>query len=72
MKTISYAITACNEHVELERLLDQLNEHIRPEDQITVQLDTTATDEVKKVAEKYNVVLCKHCLTDLSYYILKI
>ena len=55
MKTISYAITACNEHVELERLLDQLNKYIRPEDEIVVQLDTTATDEVAKVAEKYNV-----------------
>jgi len=55
MPSISYAITACNEHVELERLLDQLNEHIHPEDEILVQLDTTATDEVKVVAEKYNV-----------------
>ena len=55
MPSISYAITACNEHVELERLLDQLNEHIRPEDEIIVQLDNTATDEVKEVAEKYNV-----------------
>jgi glycosyltransferase involved in cell wall biosynthesis len=55
MPSISYAITACNEHVELERLLDQLNENIRPEDEIILQLDTTATDEVKKIAEKYNV-----------------
>ena len=51
MPTISYAICTHNEHVELERLLDQLNEHIRPEDEIIVQLDNTATDEVKKVAE---------------------
>jgi len=55
MPTISYAITACNEHVELERLLNQLNESIRPEDEIVVQLDITATAEVKAVAEKYNV-----------------
>lgn len=55
MPSISYAITACNEHVELERLLDQLHEHIRPEDEIVVQLDNTATDEVKAVATKYNV-----------------
>jgi glycosyltransferase involved in cell wall biosynthesis len=55
MVTISYAITACNEHVELERLLDQLSEHIRSEDEIVVQLDTSATEEVKQVAEKYNV-----------------
>jgi len=55
MITISYAITACDEHVELERLLDQLNEYIRPEDEIVVQLDTSATEEVKQVADKYNV-----------------
>ena len=55
MSSISYAITACNEHVELERLLDQLNKYIRPEDEIMLQLDTTATDEVKKIAEKYNI-----------------
>ena len=55
MPSISYAITACNEHVELERLLDLLNEHIRPEDEIMLQLDSTATDEVKQVALKYNV-----------------
>jgi glycosyltransferase involved in cell wall biosynthesis len=55
MPTISYAITACNEHVELERLLNQLNESIRLEDEIVVQLDITATAEVKAIAEKYNV-----------------
>jgi glycosyltransferase involved in cell wall biosynthesis len=54
--TISYAITACNEHVELDRLLDQLSKHIRPEDEIVVQLDTTATDEVISVVEKYHLI----------------
>jgi len=55
MPSISYAITACNEHVELERLLGQLNEHLRPEDEIVVQLDHGATKEVEKVAIKYNI-----------------
>jgi cellulose synthase/poly-beta-1,6-N-acetylglucosamine synthase-like glycosyltransferase len=55
MPSISYAITACNEHVELERLLDQLNEHIRPEDEIMLQLDHNATKEVLNVANKYNI-----------------
>jgi glycosyltransferase involved in cell wall biosynthesis len=55
MSTISFAITAHNEHVELERLLDQLVTIIKPGDEIMVQLDSTATDEVKKVANKYNV-----------------
>ena len=55
MPSISYAITACNEHVELERLLDQLNSFIRPIDEIVLQMDAIATTEVKKVADKYNV-----------------
>lgn len=53
MPSISYAITACNEHAELEYLLDHLNDWIRKEDQIVIQLDTTATEEVKQVAFKY-------------------
>ena len=56
MPSISYAITACNEHVELERLLNQLTEYIRPEDEIVVQMDTTATNEVASVVEKYNLI----------------
>jgi hypothetical protein len=53
MPTISYAITACNEHVELERLLEQLDSNIRDIDEVVIQLDTTATDEVKEVCYKY-------------------
>jgi len=53
MPSISYAITACNEHVELELLLDHLNDWIREEDEIVIQLDLTATKEVKEVAFKY-------------------
>ena len=54
MATISFVVTACNEHVELERLLDQLNEYIDSEDEILVQLDSRCTAEVKSVSEKYN------------------
>jgi glycosyltransferase involved in cell wall biosynthesis len=54
MPSISYAITAHNEHEELKRLLDQLDSVVREEDQIVVQLDTTATEEVKKVASPSN------------------
>jgi len=53
MPSISYAITACNEHAELERLLDHLEDWIRKEDEVVIQLDTTATEEVKEVAFKY-------------------
>ena len=55
MSTISFAITAHNEHIELERLLDQLVSIIKPGDEIMVQLDSTATNEVKSVATKYGV-----------------
>jgi len=62
MPSISYAITACNEHVELERLLSQLTEHIRPEDEIVIQMDITATDEVKAVVNKYKLMNYFHPL----------
>ena len=62
MPSISYAITACNEHVELDRLLSQLTEYIRPEDEIVVQMDITATDEVKDVVNKYKLMNYFHPL----------
>jgi glycosyltransferase involved in cell wall biosynthesis len=54
MPSISYAITACNEHVELDRLLSQLLSSIRDEDEVIIQLDTTSTQEVKDVCAKYS------------------
>jgi len=85
MLRISYAITACNEHVELDRLLDLLANNIRPEDEIVVQMDTTATDEVVSVIEKYNLIkyhyplnnnfaefknnLSKHCTKEFIFQI---
>jgi glycosyltransferase involved in cell wall biosynthesis len=54
--SISFAITCYNEHVELDRLLKQLTDNINSKDEIVVQLDTTATDEVVSVIEKYNLI----------------
>jgi glycosyltransferase involved in cell wall biosynthesis len=55
MPTISYAITACNEHTELDRLLEQLSKEIPSTDEIIVQLDSeNFTQEVEKVVEKYH------------------
>ena len=62
MPSISYAITACNEHVELDRLLSQLLSSIRNEDEIVVQMDITATDEVKAVVNKYKLMNYFHPL----------
>ena len=64
MLRISYAITACNEHVELDRLLDQLTNNIRPEDEIVVQMDITATEEVKAVVNKYKLMNYFHPLNN--------
>jgi glycosyltransferase involved in cell wall biosynthesis len=56
MPSISYAITACNEHVELARLLELLKNNIRPEDEIVIQLDIdNATKEVRTIANKYTM-----------------
>ena len=64
MPSISYAITACNEHVELKRLLDILANNIRPEDEIVVQMDITATDDVKAVVNKYKLMNYFHPLNN--------
>jgi len=56
MPSISYAITACNEHIELARLLKLLENNIRDEDEIVIQLDMdNATKEVRTVANKYTM-----------------
>ena len=47
---ISYAIPVCNEHIELEKLLSFLLEHIDENDEIIVQCDKgNTTPEVYKV-----------------------
>jgi len=50
---ISYCITACNEHIELERLLRFLYETIRTEDEVIIQLDVSHTPEVLEVCNLF-------------------
>ena len=50
---ISYAITVCNEHKEIEKLLTFLFEHKRQEDQVVVQMDMNATKEVINICEVF-------------------
>ena len=51
---ISYAITVCNEHKEIEKLLTFLFEHKRPEDQVVVQMDKdNSTQEVIGICERF-------------------
>ena len=53
MLSISYAVTACNEHRELSLLLEVLRNNIRQEDEIVVLLDSNATKEIRTIANKY-------------------
>ena len=64
MPSISYAITACNEYAELDRLLEQLLITIREEDEIVVQMDINATEEVKAVVSKYKLMNYFHPLNN--------
>lgn len=51
---ISYAIPVCNEHIELERLLNQLNDWVDTHDQIIIQKDhDNVTDEVVQVIDNF-------------------
>ena len=51
---ISYAIPVCNEHIELEKLLDFLENHIQVEDEVVVQCDKgNTTPEVYKVLNSW-------------------
>ena len=53
MVTISYCITACNEHEELSKLLHILKQKINPEDEIVIQVDSVnVTNEVLNIAEQ--------------------
>jgi glycosyltransferase involved in cell wall biosynthesis len=52
--TISYAIPVCNEHKEIDRLLELLVKNKRDEDEIIVQCDQgNTTPEVYQVLDKY-------------------
>jgi glycosyltransferase involved in cell wall biosynthesis len=81
MPSISYAITACNEHRELSFLLEVLRNNIRQEDEIVIQLDSNATEEVREIAKDYIEFplnkdfasfknnLSKHCTKDYIFQI---
>lgn len=57
--SLSYAICANDEHIELEKLISVLNYYKTKNDEIIVLLDSKASNEVKKVCEMYkNVIKC--------------
>jgi GT2 family glycosyltransferase len=56
---ISYAITVCNEHKELERLVEFLIEHKREQDEIVILVDeTNSTGTVQDYVE----MIAQECL----------
>jgi len=58
---ISYAIPVCNEHVELEKLLSFLHEHIDENDEIVVQCDAgNTTPEVYKVLDTFKAPVFRY------------
>jgi glycosyltransferase involved in cell wall biosynthesis len=62
---ISYCITACNEHIELEKLLRFLKRNIREEDEVIIQLDSiNATNEVHEVCNLFTGFNHKEELVD--------
>lgn len=55
---ISYTITACNEHEELDKLLNVIRINIKEDDEVVLQLDSDkVTDSVRDVAKKYEYTL---------------
>ena len=67
---ISYAITVCNEHKELNKLLDFLFLNKRKEDEVVVQKDkNNCTEEVWDVCERFennSAAEYKHGLFELN------
>lgn len=52
---ISYAVTVCNEFVEIQRLIAFLLKHKRPQDEIVVQMDLNLDDINNQPADKNEV-----------------
>ena len=55
---ISYAVTVCDEFIEIQRLLAFLLEHKQPHDEIVIQMDLSVADlnsmsEAKKLVWQY-------------------
>ena len=63
--TISYAITACNEHKELKKCISHIIDHKRGVDEIIVQVDSeNHTKAVSKVINSFGLVKHKFPLNN--------
>lgn len=54
MTSISFAITAKDEHKELEKLLTQITSYKQPQDEIVIQLDSGSSVEVNQVVSSFS------------------
>ena len=67
---ISFAITAYNEHEELQVLLNQLEQIAKSDDEIVIQLDSKATPEVLSLVDQFTTksfdFTVKKCVFDLN------
>jgi glycosyltransferase involved in cell wall biosynthesis len=52
---ISYAVTVCNEFIEIQRLIPFLLEHKRPQDEMVVQMDLNLDDLKNQPQDKSDV-----------------
>ena len=68
--SISFAITAYNEHEELQVLLSQLEQIAKSDDEIVIQLDSKATPEVLSLVDQFInkdfTFTVKKCVFDLN------
>ena len=67
-KSISYAITVCNEAEELDRLLSHLSHYVQAGDEVVVQADeTNVTDDVKDVVKHYAHLITRYVEYPLAF-----
>ena len=68
--SISFAITAYNEHEELQVLLSQLEQIAKSDDEMVIQLDSKATPEVLSLVDQFInrdfTFTVKKCVFDLN------
>lgn len=67
MASISYCVSCANEHVELDKLLDQLSTHLQEDDELILLIDESkVTQDVSLVIQKYKTIFSNFTLAGSS------
>lgn len=67
-KSISYAITVCNEAEELDRLLSHLSHYVQTGDEVVVQADADhVTDRVQEVVKSHAALIARYATHPLRF-----